>query len=49
LGRDRADQLKQLLKKYVLKRTKRVVLAGQLPRKAGAQISQSASKCKEQS
>jgi hypothetical protein len=33
VGRDRAEQLKKLLRKYVLKRTKKVVLAGQLPQK----------------
>jgi superfamily II DNA or RNA helicase len=33
-GRDRADQLKRLLRRYVLKRTKKVVLAGQLPEKS---------------
>ena len=34
VGRMRADKLKKLLSMYILKRTKKVVLAGQLPRKA---------------
>ena len=34
VGRARADQLKKLLRKYILKRTKKEELAGQLPSKA---------------